>query len=80
MKVISLRVCPHVAVVVGLTCFNDLWGYAGKAIHAWLFPTERPDYEGPKVYAVRMRGRGTPPVRICSSDVTVEVDQQRCKN
>ena len=22
--------CPHVAVVVGLECFNDLWGYAAE--------------------------------------------------
>ena len=24
------RPCPHVVVVVGLECFNDLWGYAVK--------------------------------------------------
>ena len=28
------RVCPHVVVVVGFVCFNDLWGYVGRATHA----------------------------------------------
>ena len=32
----NLPTVPHIVVVVGLECFSDLWGYAGRAIHAWL--------------------------------------------
>ena len=29
--------CPHVIVVAVLACLDDLWGFAGRAIHEFFF-------------------------------------------
>ena len=62
----------------GLAYFNDPWGYAGRTAHVWQAQNERPDQEGPGVYAVRKRERekGSLPVRVYSSNVTVEVNRE----
>ena len=40
------RLCPHVVIVLGLERLSDLWGYAGRATHAWRAQSERPDQQG----------------------------------
>ena len=66
----------HVVVVVRLACFDDLWVYAVKAIRVCHRQREKPSREERGVYTVCMKGRASLPVSVCSSDLTVEVNQQ----
>ena len=50
---LDYRLCPHVVVVVGLECFDDIWCYAGNP----LVP------DGPKVRLPTKRDTGVYAVR-----------------
>ena len=67
--------CLHVVVVVGLVCVSDLRGYAVERLMPDRLIVRLQTKRDTRVYAVR--GRGSVPGRVCSSDVSVQANQRR---